>query len=166
MDDAMIIATMLRNPDSTPANLWLIRLLTLLLAAMAAASVTYWALKWQRGNPPPPPLPLVSEAPPIDSLAIARLLGARSGGTQNDASATTPQKNLKLMGVITQGGAGSRGSALISIEGAMAKPYRVGQPILDDLVLHSVKARTAFLAPDLQSKATITLELPPLTTLR
>ena len=162
----MIIATMLRNPDSTPANLWLIRLLTLLLAAMAAASVTYWALKWQHGNPPPPPLPLVSEAPPIDSLAIARLLGAHSGAGLPEANTAMPQKNLKLMGVITQGGAGTRGSALISIEGAMAKPYRVGQPILDDLVLHSVKARTAYLAPDLQSKATITLELPPLTTLR
>ncbi len=164
--DAMIIATMLRNPDSTPANLWLIRLLTLLLAAMAAASVTYWALKWQRGNTSPPPLPLVSEAPPIDSLAIARLLGAHSGAGLPEANTAMPQKNLKLMGVITQGGAGTRGSALISIEGAMAKPYRVGQPILDDLVLHSVKARTAYLAPDLQSKATITLELPPLTTLR
>ncbi|MBP8285350.1 MAG: general secretion pathway protein C [Rhodoferax sp.] len=162
----MIIATMLRNPDSTPANLWLIRLLTLLLAAMAAASVTYWALKWQRGNTSPPPLPLVSEAPPIDSLAIARLLGAHSGAGLPEANTAMPQKNLKLMGVITQGGAGTRGSALISIEGAMAKPYRVGQPILDDLVLHSVKARTAYLAPDLQSKATITLELPPLTTLR
>ena len=162
----MIIVPMLRHPEPTPANPWLIRLLTLLLAAMAAASVTYWALKWQRGNPPPPPLPLASETPPIDSLAIARLMGARSGGTQDEVSAPTPQKNLKLMGVITQGGAGSRGSALISIEGATAKPYRVGQPILEDLVLHSVKARTAYLAPNLQSKATITLELPPLATLR
>ena len=161
----MIIVPMLRHPEPTPANPWLIRLLTLLLAALAAASATYWVLKWPGRNMAQPSAPLMTDTPPTDPEAVAMLLGARPGPVPTATSAVVPQSNLKLLGVIAQGGAGSRGSALIAIEGGTTKPYRVGQAIVDGLVLHSVKARSAYLAPDLQSAATVKLELPPLVNL-
>jgi general secretion pathway protein C len=153
---------MLRHPEPPPANPWLIRLLTLLLAALAAASATYWALKWPGREPSLTSAPPLTDTPPIDPEAVARLLGARPGPASTESRAVVAQNNLKLLGVIAQGGAGSRGSALIAIEGGATKPYRIGQTVQDGLVLHSVKARSAYLAPDLQSAATAKLELPPL----
>ena len=156
---------MLRNSEPPPANPWLIRLLTLLLAALAAASTTYWVLKWPRAKALAPLAPLTTDAPPTDPQAVARLLGSRPGPAQVETNSVAPQKDLKLLGVIALGDAGSRGSALIAVEAGTAKPYHIGQTVLDGLVLHSVKARTALLAPSLQSAATVKLELPPLATL-
>ncbi len=158
----MIISRMQSLPHPSSNNLWLIRLLTFLLAALAAASAAYWGLKWP-GTVAPTHNNLV--APPaqtIDSAKIAQLLGARQTG---DAAATASvQTSYKLLGVIAQGGPGAtgeRGSALIAVEGASAKPYRIGDTVAEGLVLQSVKARSAGLAPSLQDAATITLELPP-----
>jgi hypothetical protein len=73
-------------------------------------------------------------------------------------------KQPEVDGCHHAGGAGSRGSALISIEGGHGQTLsrRSANTVHDGLVLHSVKARSAYLAPDLQSAATAKLELPPL----
>jgi len=159
----MIIAPMHSLPRPPGANPWLIRLLTLLLAALAAGSALYWALKWPASGPSARPAVRSTETPPIDTDKIAQLLGASQSA--NDASGppvVNLQANLKLLGVIAQGGAGSRGSALIAANGQPAKPYRVGDQVNDELVLHSVKARTAYLATSTTAKVSVTLELPAL----
>jgi general secretion pathway protein C len=158
----MIIALMLPLHLSSGPNVWLIRLLTTLLAALAAGSSLFWVLHWPTslgGNMRP-----VAVAPDvrIDSDKIAMLLGANSNpaGAAPVASVST---QYKLLGVIAQGDAHSqshRGSALIATEGAPAKPYRVGDEVADGLMLQAVKARSVSLGRAGQTQAAVTLELP------
>ncbi|WP_367187312.1 type II secretion system protein N [Rhodoferax sp.] len=131
--------------------------MTFLLAALAAASIGYWVLKW------PAPASTAQLAlqdtatPPIDSTKIAQLLGANPSAA--GAATQTPTERFQLLGVIA---VGSRsGSALIAVDNAPAKPYRVGEPVTDDLLLQSVKARSVTLAANMQSSGGVTLELPP-----
>lgn len=146
--------------QSSP-NPWLLRLVTFLLAAMAAASVGYWVLKW-----PAPPGSVRAMAPEparvaIDTAKVARLLGANPNAAAAGAPAPiSTQTRYTLQGVIALGARG--GSALIAVEGKPAKPYRVGERVSDDLLLQSVKARSATLATDLQGRGHVTLEMPPL----
>ena len=146
----------------SPQNPWLTRLVTFLLAALVAASVGYWVLKWPT-QPTATRLPVAEPAAPvIDPAKVALLLGAQPDTSAADAPAPALniQSKYKLLGVIAQGG--QRGSALIAIEGQPAKPYRVGDALADNLVLQAVKARSATLATDLRSPTGVTLELPAL----
>ena len=158
----MIIAAMQSLPIPSGTNPWLIRLLTFLLAALAAASALFWVLKWPAPSEPARSTVATQQAPAIDSSKIAQLLGASQASTASDPSATNPPTNYKLLGVIAQGGKGALGSALIATEGAVAKPYRVGDTVADGLVLQSVKARSAVLGREGQAGGMVTLELPPL----
>ncbi|AGX87190.1 type II secretion system protein N [Candidatus Symbiobacter mobilis] len=152
---------------STPG--WLPKLSALLLAALATASMGYWAARW-RDVPAPFDAASTAEILPThradhDDAAqgkLAQLLGA----SQNKpASAPAPAKaastRFKLLGVIAQG---ARGRALIAVDGAPPQPFGVGQVVADTLVLHAVSPRTVDLAPQGQDTATVTLELPPLPT--
>lgn len=159
----MIIAPMLPLHPSSGPNTWLIRLLTFLLAALAAGSGLFWALHWPV-NPGVTALPVAS-APDlrIDSDKVALLLGASATPGANLAPAANVATQYKLLGVIAQGDARSQsghGSALIATEGAPAKPYRVGDEVADGLVLQAVKARSVSLGHAGQSQAVVTLELP------
>lgn len=158
----MIIAAMQSLSLHSSPNPWLIRLVTFLLAALAAASIGYWVLKW------PAPASTAQLAlqdpatPPIDSTKIAQLLGANPGatGAATQTPTTSAASRFQLLGVIALGS--RSGSALIAVDNAPAKPYRVGEPVTDDLLLQSVKARSITLAASLQGDGGITLELPPL----
>lgn len=142
-------------------NIWWPRLAAFVLAGLAAASAVYWGLKW-----PGPSLHTAAstvaapETAASDPQALARALG---GG--NAPAAPTPAlalpgvgSRLSLVGVVA--GSKSGGAALISVDGKPAKPYRVGAPIEDGLVLQSVALRSAALAPDVNSPASVTLEMP------
>ena len=137
--------------------MWRARLVTFLLAALAAASASYWVLKWPaptqttRTTAPEPALP------PIDTAKVALLLGANPGAAAPTVSA---QSKYKLLGVIAEGTRG--GSALIAIGGEPAKPYRVGERLTDNMVLQSVKARSVTLTADSLGSGGVTLEMPPL----
>lgn len=95
---------------------------------------------------------------------MAQLLGASAApaGDDEEAPAVNAAGRYKLIGVIAQGGRSGLGSALIAIDSAPAKPYKVGDKLADALVLQSVSARGAALAPSMQEPASITLEVPPL----
>ena len=139
-------------------SLWWLRIATFLLAALAAASATYWVLKWQATVPSSLTAAVVYSAPPAaDPQLVARLLG----GGQASASAkvvSSAASHFKLSGVLANRANGSY--ALISVDGKPAKPYRVGTPVNDDLVLQSVSARSAALATNLQAPVSVMLELP------
>ena len=158
----MIIAPMQSLRLQSTPNRWLTRLVTLFLAALAAASLGYWVLKW----PTPPATQRVAapDAPtvPVDAAKVARLLGAGPGTTTTAAASPSVlmAAKYKLLGVMAQGA--HNGSALIGVDGKPAKPFRVGEAVADGLLLQSVKARSVALGPDKTGAASVTLELPPL----
>ena len=142
-------------------SLWWLRIATFLLAALAAASATYWVLKWQATVPASLTAAVVYTAPPAaDPQVVARLLG----GGQTSVSAKlvdSAASHFKLSGVLANRASGSY--ALIAVDGKPAKPYRVGAHVNDELVLHSVAPRSASLATSLDAPVSVTLELPKLT---
>ena len=143
-------------------NRWGLRLVTFSLAALAAASASYWILKWTATTTSGSTAELVFQAPAqVDAVVVARLLG---GGQVAPAQAAGAPVNVasqfKLVGVVA--GRSGGGYALISIGDAPAKPYQVGARIDDTLVLQSVAPRSAALAPGLDAPVSVKLELPPL----
>jgi general secretion pathway protein C len=141
-------------------SLWWLRMVTFLIAALAAASAAYWVLKWSASAPPNQTAALVFPSPAqTDSRALARLLG---GGQTNSPTAQlgSAASHFKLTGVVAN--RNNQGYALISVDGKPAKPYRVGTQVNDTLLLQSVAPRNASLAASLDAPASVTLELPPL----
>jgi general secretion pathway protein C len=147
--------------DQTP---WPARLSSFALAALAAASVVYWGLRWSEPVSAPRADGDWTSESPIDTGRVAQLLGASAAPAGDDeaAPAANPAGRYKLIGVIAQGRHSGLGSALIAIDGAPAKPYKVGDKLSDELVLQSVSKRGAALGPSLQAPASVTLEVPPL----
>ena len=141
-------------------NLWWLRIATFTVAALAAASATFWVLKWSTpSNSLPGAAVVFSDAPPADPQAVARVLG---GGqtVATVAPVANAASRFKLIGVVADRSQG--GYALISVDGKPAKPYRVGVQVDDGLVLQSVAPRSAALAARVDAPASVTLDLPKL----
>ena len=141
-------------------SLWWLRIATLSIAALAAASAAYWVLKWTAGAPAAavlPAAPSLSQTTQTDPQVVARLLG---GGQKAvvAALADSAASRFKLMGVIAN--PSKRGYALISVDGKPAKPYGVGAQVNEAMVLHSVAPRSAALAPSADAPVSFTLQLP------
>ncbi len=145
-------------------NRWRLRMATFSLAALAAASASYWGLKWSATQPLGSTAELVFSGPAApDPQAVARLLGGAQTAGAPGAPARAPDsaaRHFKLTGVVADRSKG--GYALIAIGDQPAKPYRVGAPVNDALVLQSVAPRSATLAASLDAPASFTLELPAL----
>ena len=150
-----------RRMISNPQSPWLPRLAAFALAAIAAASAVYWGLKWPHQGVDNKAAPVaVQEAPAIDPLALARALG---GGLVIPAAQAAPAASmsagrLSLVGVVASGS--QMGTALISVDGKPARPYRVGATVEDGLVLQSVGPRRASLATSVNGPPSLTIELP------
>ena len=147
---------------------WPARLSTFLLAALAAASVVYWGLRWIEPVSTPRASSDSSRPNAIDTGRVAQLLGASAApaGADDATPAVNAAGKYKLIGVIAQVRGNGLGSALIAVDDEKAKPYKVGDRLSDDLVLKSVSARGASLASSLQAPALIELELPPLASIK
>jgi len=155
----MIIPAMQRLPFPSGTNPWLIRLLTFLLAGLAAGSALYWVLKWPTSGPAVRDMTVAPAAAVVDTDKLAQLLGASQGPAVASEAADVGEANFKLVGVIAQG---SQGSALIAVDGKPPKPFRVGSEVGNGLVLRAVSSRTAQLASAMNTPASVTLELPKL----
>ena len=140
---------------------WSVRLSTLVLWALALASVAYWGLRLLAA-PAGLAVPAVAPAPPApDAEALARLLGAQPSQTAAPPVAAGPGR-LVLLGVLAGQRSGG-GAALIAVDGQPAKPFRVGAVVVDgELVLQSLRPREARLGTSRSGATTLTLELPPL----
>lgn len=138
-------------------QVWGIRLATLLLAALAALSATYWALKSTHANSASAATSAAGFAA-LDPQAVARALGG--GGVAPAGAPVVQSTAYVLLGVLADRQHG--GAALISVDGKPAKPYRVGAAVEGNLVLQSVVGRRAVLATGMDGPAQVTLELPPL----
>jgi general secretion pathway protein C len=140
-------------------RVWAPRVTTFSVAALAAASMTYWVLKWSVSTELQlAPVAMVDDAP-VDSQALVRLLGGASALSVASASPSASSR-FALLGVLA--GGGSRGTALISVDGKPAKPYKVGGVVADNLVLQSVAARRAVLAAGANAVPELMLEMKPL----
>lgn len=143
-------------------NKYVLRIVTLMLAALAALSATFWVLKIMQGTSvdsvtaSSPPLPPAS---PSDPKALARALGGGISAATQAASAPAAI-NLILQGVIAHGT--QRGAALIAVNGKPAKPFPVGAAVDGDWVLQSLSARSATLKNAAGTAGERVLELPPL----
>lgn len=131
---------------------------TLLVWTMATASLGYWGLRLASAGGVEAPAPAVlTPAPAIDSLAVARLLGAVAPAAALQAPAAS---RFALQGVIA--GSPGGGAALIAVDGKPAKPFRVGSVVEEGFILQSTLARQAKLAATRDGPVLLILDMPPL----
>ena len=140
-----------------PQSRWGLRLATLCVWALAAASVVYWGLliRSPAGGPVLAMVPSVSAAP-VDPARLARLLGAVDGPVAV-ATVASASSRFALIGVVAA--TSGSGAALIAVDGKPAKSYRVGTSVDTGYVLKSVGPRIAVLAAALDAPAAVTLEM-------
>ncbi len=133
-----------------------VRLTTLAIWALAAASVAYWGLRLS-GPGAGPAVPTVAPTPPVpDAQALARLLGA----VRTQAPVVAPASSrFTLVGVLAGRESGG-GAALIAVDGKPPRPYRVGAALDGGLVLQSLGPRQARLGASMDGPAALTLEMP------
>ena len=136
-------------------SLWGVRLTTLALWALAAASAAYWGLRLSAGAPGSAAPAVSSATVAPDVQAMARLLGAVVAPVPVAAASS----RFALVGVLAGRNSGG-GAALIAVDGKPAKPYRVGSAIDTGLVLQSLGPRQAHLGASVAGPASLTLEMP------
>lgn len=138
---------------------YVLRIVTLVLAALVALSVSFWVLKMMQGASTTAAPATLAAATPSDPKALARALGGGISPTTQAAPALSAS-NLILQGVIAHGT--QRGVALIAVNGKPAKPFVVGAAVDADWVLQSLSTRSATLKNAAGTAGERVLELPPL----
>ena len=137
---------------------WGLRGLTLLVWALAAASMAYWGLRLLARPPSLVVAPPVASLPAAaDPAVLARLLGATAAQAAPQASLAS---RFALLGVVAGAPGGS--AALIAVDGQPARPFRVGSLVDEGLVLQSAAARQATIGQSRDSPALVTLDMPSL----
>lgn len=149
--------SMLINASDSIAARWAPRLVTFVVWALALASAAYWGLKSTAEATGPQTAVSTQTRAPIDTAAVARVLGAVPQGVVTE-TLVNPSTRFVLSGVIA--GRGHGGAALIAVDGKPPKPYRVGSVVDGSLLLQSVGPRRAELANSLDGPAAFALELP------
>ncbi|HWP11446.1 MAG TPA: type II secretion system protein N [Ramlibacter sp.] len=136
---------------------WAVAGTTFVLWALVAAGAVYWGMKL---NPRPSGPAVAASAtrapPPVDPVALARVLGASPAAAAPVASLAS---RFALLGVVAN--RSRQGAALIAVDGKPAKPFRVGVLVDEGLVLKSVESRRAILAASADGPPVVTLDLPP-----
>ena len=144
---------------TTLGSRWAVAGVTFAVWALVAASAAYWGLKLSSADDLASAPPAPRNPAPVDTAAVARLLGSNPSAVAA-APAPSAGSRFALLGVVANRGHG--GAALIAIDGKPAKPFRVGSLVEEGLVLQSVDAKQAALAPNMDAPPSITLELPRL----
>lgn len=135
---------------------WVPKAITAVVWAAAAGSVLYWGLRLSAGRSAAA-MPSAVVSASIDPQALGRVLGVTPAQAIPQASLSS---RFALQGVVA--GAPGGAAALIAIDGNPAKPYRVGSPVEDGLILQSASARQAKLAASPDGPILVTLEMPAL----
>ena len=121
------------------------------------------ALQAPSAAPASGPSPSSAGAPTAAGAAAvgpeaARLLGAPASSAAEVVASPTLVSRLKLVGVASAGA--QRGAALIGIDGQTPKPYRIGQEVVDGLVLQSVDRLAARLGAQVGGSSALQLDMP------
>jgi general secretion pathway protein C len=141
------------------------RIAAFVLWAAVAAGLMYWLLRVGVSAPALPP-----HSQPVSTAAVLRgdvaRLFADPAAPQEPGVASPAEPGLasrfKLVGVMAPRrgeGTGGQGIALIEVDGKPPRPFRVGRPLDDALVLQSVAARSATIGPRNGAPA-VQLEIP------
>lgn len=142
-------------------SIWWPRGAGFILAALAAASASFWALRVSAVNMSTgAPAAATAGFIAIDAASVVRALGGGSSAAPAVAPLASLVSRFAMVGVVAD--QRSAGVALIAVDGRPAKPFRVGDTIEEGLILQSVQARTAVLGSALGGTAALTLELPAL----
>ena len=141
---------------SARAPFVLVHATSLVLWALVAFSATSWVLRGSdhdmaSGLSTPQEQPTLE----VDATATARSLGLVATGP---VAAPALVSRFQLVGVLA--GGPSQGAALIVVDGKPAKPFRVGAPVAEGLVLQSVQGRRVNLGAGGDVAAILTLDLP------
>ncbi|MGP1516947.1 MAG: type II secretion system protein N [Ottowia sp.] len=132
-------------------------LAALLLGALAAGSVAFWALCAGAGGLPVAAEVAAAPLPSLEPQAVARALGA--GGPGQPAQGAAPVAGpFRLQGVVVDGP--ERGAALIAAPGQLARPYRVGAALPGGWRLQAVARRSATLQAEDGRSATLHMPEP------
>ena len=82
-------------------RLWFTRLVTFVVAALAAASVVYWGLKvWGQSTAAVPSAAVAEQMPAASSQAIARALGGGMAPAATVSAAAPAASRYSLVGVV------------------------------------------------------------------
>lgn len=142
---------------SNSGSRWTVALTTFALWALVAGSAVYWGMKLSQGPSGLSAPPAMRAPAPADPAVVGRLLGA-TPGSPAAAPVASLASRFNLLGVVADASHG--GAALIAVDGKPPKPFRVGTPVDEGLVLQSVEPRRATLGPSVGAPPTVTLELP------
>lgn len=132
--------------------------LAALVWCAAAASVVFWVLKFPAGSAVQS-LPLVKSSTQADKGPSSTHL-ARAWGVQmpSPVVSMTQSSRFELLGVVA--GASGQGSALISVDGQAPRPFRVGQTVMDGVVLQSLGVKQANLGDSAPGATLFSISLP------
>jgi general secretion pathway protein C len=130
------------------------RLASVLLFAALCAIAAGWALQLLAPRAPVAPGGAVAQAQAPSDLRLAGQLFGGIPATSSIAAASAPS-NIQVTGVVA---AGSRGIALLAIDGKPAKAFQVGESVSDGLKLVSVSGDSVELD---RSGTALTLPAPP-----
>lgn len=137
---------------------WPVATTTLLLWALAAASVVFWGVRLAAPADAQAPPPVVrAPVAAIDPTAVARMFGAVPATTEV-AAAPEAASRFALLGVVAD--SAQQGAALIAVDGKPARPFRVGSQLVDGYVLQSVGTRSAALGASVDAPVALTVQLP------
>lgn len=142
-----------------------VRLLSFLVWALLGCSGVFWALQLLAR-----PLPLPAHAAPAGDSALprgdlSRLLGSTPVGAPSEPAPVAGESRFRLLGVVSPKGGDvgahrGEGVALIAIDGAPARPVRVGAAVDGELRLLALDARSASLGQGGVTTMTLRLEAP------
>jgi len=129
-----------------------------LLWLAAGLSAGYWGLQaW--GRAPVTPVPASASAPPVvDTVLLARALGALPVAEPLAPAVSAAASRYALQGVVAVGTA--RGVALIAVDAQPARPFRIGAEVSAGLVLQAVTAQQVRLGAAIGGPTTVMLEMP------
>ncbi len=133
---------------------------TLLAALMwlaAALSITYWGLRLAGQSDWTPVNTSLQSSVEANPVAVAMLLDATPLEATEEETPVV-QTRFSLIGLVNQGG--EQGAALIAIDDKPPRPYRVGSLVADGLILQSVTAKGARLAPAEGDRMALELSMP------
>ena len=125
--------------------------------ACVAYSVVAFALHWSVSVSDGPALASAAQPPTlpdVDAAAVSKALGADAAQPNVPSLAS----RFVLVGVLD--GGPQQGTALIAVDGKPAKPYRVGQTVVEGLAVIATAPKKAELGAQIGAVATLVLELP------